>query len=129
MWPRDFPWTGHTARDSELFPISTVWGVTHIHFVSVSIAEQPSDDLLGLAQIWEAPDIWTIRSLTLSLVSGGRPLAKNNGIIFSGIQLLVSKHQDLTTTDEAPVIRPHSPGQPEWGTAHVNSQGHIATRY
>lgn len=33
----------------------------------------------------------------------GHPLAKNNGIIFSGAQLLVRKHQDLTTTDEAPV--------------------------
>lgn len=107
MWPRDLPWIGHTARDSELFPISTVWGVTHIHFVSVSIGEQPSDLLLDLAQIWEALEIRTIRSLTLSLVSGGRPLAKNNGIIFLGIQLLLRKHQDLTTTDEAPVIRPH----------------------
>ena len=33
----------------------------------------------------------------------GHPLAKNNGIIFSGVQLLVRKHQDPTTTDEAPV--------------------------
>ena len=70
MWPMGFPRTGLTASDSELLPISAVWGVTHIHFVSVSIREQPPN-LLGLAQIWEAPEIWTIRSLTLSLVSGG----------------------------------------------------------